>query len=293
MGLHDEIRAEVLNGASKSKKEGKEAKKSKKAVDGLSTSPMVLAIEQALNKLFYLPPKYDEELEMLKYQYAQEGTERYGLHASAILAPDSEFCYREQVLSLFYRQIQGENIPIGRKRIYEEGKSIGTKWQRLFIRGGIAKKEDLDVSRFVKKYDLSYTPDAKILLFKNKPFIVEIKSQNTFQFKNSKSHPSGVKQLKFYMYMEGVEQGFVLVEDKNDQNFKILLVDNLDVTELEPYIERLETIQVYKRQFLEEKKMVERHPRCTSSTCKMASECNMRDACWNVGMGRVKLERRP
>lgn len=292
MGLREDIKAGVFDETKSNKPKGKKGR-GKAEESGLSDSPLQIMIEKKLNDLFYLPPKYDAELEMLEYQYAQEGDERYGLHASAILAPESEFCYREQVLSLFYKQIQGENIPIGLKRIFEEGKSIGTKWQRLFIRGGIAVKEDLDVSRFVKKYDLSYTPDGIISIY-GKRIITEMKSQNTFLFKKNKGHPSGVKQLKFYMYMEntygdGADAGFVLVEDKNDQNFKVLLVEEVDPAELEPYIERLEMIQEYKGIFLEERKMVPRHKSCTSSSCKMAQKCNMRDACWNIGMGRVRL----
>lgn len=284
MGLHDDIKSgivEAIKGAKeKAKKEGNDP--------SLSSSPRAMLIEHQLNKLFYLPPNFREEIEMLEMQADLKSNDRYGLHASAILAGEGEFCYREQVLSLFYRQIQGENVPIKLKRVFEEGNFIGEKWQRLFIRGGIGKKEDMDISRFIKKYDLSYTPDARITLFKL-PFVVETKSQNTFLWKKQKSHPSGVKQLKFYMYLEKIAQGFVLVEDKNDQNFKVLLVDDLDITELEPYIERLEMIQRYKGILIEEKKMVDRHKSCSSATCKMAAGCNMRDACWNVGMGRVKL----
>lgn len=290
MGLHEDIKAGVLETVNAVKgKKGKSA--ASKDDPSLSSSTRAMVIEQKLNKLFYISPNFDEEIEMLKMQANLKSNDRYGLHASAILASETEFCYREQVLSLFYKQIQGENIPIGLKRIFEEGNFIGEKWQRLFIRGGIGKKEDMDISRFVKKYDLSYTPDAKIMLF-NRPFIVETKSQNTFLFKKSKSHPSGVKQLKFYMYLEDVPQGFVLVEDKNDQNFKVLLIDDLDISELEPYIARLERIQEYKGILKEENKMVPRHSGCTSSSSKMASQCNMKDACWNVGMGRVKLERK-
>lgn len=285
MGLHDDIKAGIIDAV---KKEGKDSKKERNP-DGLSDGPMAMMIKSKLDQLFYINPNYNEEIKMLSMQAALKSNDRYGLHASAILASESDFCYREQVLSLFYRQIQGENVPIRLKRIFEEGNFIGEKWQRLFIRGGIGKKEDMDISRFLKKYDLSYTPDARVQLF-DKPFVVETKSQNTFTFKKQRSHPGGVKQLKFYMYLENIPQGFCLVEDKNEQEFKVLLVDNLDVSELEPYIERLENIQVYKGVLKEEKKMVPRHKSCTSSSCKMASSCNMKDACWNVGMGRVKLD---
>lgn len=285
MGLTEDIKAEISESLVKDSKDPK----STRNPDGLSDSPVAMMIEQKLNKLFYLSPNFREEIEMLKMQAKLKSEDRFGLHASSILASESEFCYREQVLSLFYKMEQGENIPIRLKRIFEEGNFIGEKWQRLFIRGGIGKKEDMDISRFLAKYDLSYTPDARITLF-DKQFVVETKSQNTFTFRKSRSHPGGVKQLKFYMYLEDIPQGFVIVEDKNDQNFKILLVDKLDIAELEPYIERLENIQVYKGILEEENKMVPRHKSCVASNCKMATSCNMRNACWNVGEGRVRLD---
>ena len=247
-------------------------------------------VKKELDKLFYAKPDYDAELEMLKYQYDHEEEERVGLHASAVSSGGKDFCYREQVLSLFYKMIQGENIPIGLKRIFEEGKSIGTKWQRLFIRGGIAKKEDLDVSRIEEQYDLSYTPDA-IITIDNKLYVVEIKSQNTFIFKKQQSHPSGIKQLKLYMYFEGIEQGFVLVEDKNTQDYKVLIVTNVtaDDPDISDIIDRLETIQFYKEKFIRTKKPPKRLPNCTTHTCKRAEKCNMREACWNIGNGRIKI----
>lgn len=253
-----------------------------------------LILEQALNKLFYATPNYPEELRMIKMQkmQAQQQGDRYGLHCSAIIASDNEFCYREQVLSLFYRQAQGENISIGLKRIFQEGSSIGEKWQRLFVSGGIGKKENMDISRFYEKYDLSYTPDAEITVA-NTDWVVEIKSMNTFQFKKATNHPSGRKQLRMYMYFERIKHGFVLVEDKNDQNFKVF-PEIYGVTftkdDILPYIERLEAIQVYKAEFLETKKMVSRKETCDSCNCKRAQKCNMRDACWNVGKGRVRLD---
>lgn len=244
-----------------------------------------MIIEQKLNKLFYLPPNFKEEIRMLKRQASLKSSDRYGLHASSILKGDSSFCYREQVLSLFYKQAQGENIPIGLKRIFEEGNFIGEKWQRLFIRGEIGKIDDMDISRFNEEYDLSYTPDG-IIDLNNKKYIVETKSQNTFLYKKQPGHPTGELQCLFYMYLEQIRDGFTLVEDKNDQNFKVLLV-KYDETKLEKYIDRLEDIQTHKKRFLKHKKMVKGI--CSDPTCKRAKDCSMRDACFNIGMGRIKL----
>lgn len=267
--------------------------KTKSVLDDLRVSKnemKAIAIKDELNKLFYAKPKYKEELEMMEFQYAQEYEERIGLHASAITGAGSGFCFRQQVLSLFYKMDQGGGTPIHLARIYEEGKSIGTKWQRLFIRAGIADKEDLDVSRMQDDYDLSYTPDAIIEIF-GKKHVVEIKSQNTNEFQKSSTHKSGLKQLKLYMYFEEIDQGFVLVEDKNTQDFKVIYIEN--VTEDDPdvakFLEILETIQKHKRKFVKKKKMVARHEKCTSSDCNKARWCPMRDACWNVGKGRERI----
>ena len=247
-------------------------------------------LKEELNKLFYAKEDYDAELEMLKFQYDNEEEERVGLHASAISSWGSGSCYRQQVLSLFYKQKQGENTYINLKRIFEEGKSIGTKWQRLFIRGKVGIKEDMDVSRMVEEYDLSYTPDAKIKI-NGKTYVVEIKSMNTKLFQEGKSHSSGKKQLKLYMYFEKQPLGFILIEDKNTQDFRCEVVTNVtgadpDISDI---VERLEKIQEYKRTFLKKKKMVARHEKCVSASCPKARNCPMQDACWNVGKGRVKI----
>ena len=62
---------------------------------------------------------------------------RYGLHASAIIAPEGEFCYREQVLSLFYEMNQGEQLPVKLLKIFAQGNAMHEKWYQLFRRQGI------------------------------------------------------------------------------------------------------------------------------------------------------------
>lgn len=286
--LLDDIKDAKKEAASKKGKVKKESKQ--KEPNDKQNGTQSLIIEQRLNKLFYCESNPKEEARFVKMVLNKNGynKERAGLHASAIIVSDNDFCYREQVLSLFYKQCQGENIPVGLKRIFEEGNAIHEKWQRLFIRGNLGSPEDMDRSRFIEEYDLSFTPDAEPLvgLVMNKEFVAEIKSVNTFQFKHMKNHPSGKKQLMLYMYLTGTHNGFVLCEDKNTQDIKVFAYD-YDPTIVEPYIERLENIQLYKKRLLKHKKMVDGI--CPSSGCKRALKCNMRDACFNVGMGRVKL----
>jgi CRISPR/Cas system-associated exonuclease Cas4 (RecB family) len=243
-------------------------------------------IKEELNKLFYLHPNYDAELEMLKYQYDNEEEERLGLHASSITTATKNFCFRKHLIDILYmehvkkgRKIpekmkiafhhhskRNSNNPIHLQRIFEEGKSVGTKWQRLFIRGGIAAKEDLDVSRWQDDYDLSYTPDG-IVTLNNKKYVVEIKSSNKRQYEEivAKGHKSGRKQLKLYMHFEDIERGFVLVDCKDSSDFAVFPVLNLNPSdrELADSLNLLDRIQ------LEKKKALKTHrlPPCRCNKC--------------------------
>lgn len=214
---------------------------------------------------------------------------RYGLHASAILASDNEFCFREQVLSLFYEMNQGEQLPIKALKVFAQGNAMHEKWYKLFKRAGI----DVAIERslFLKKYDLSFTIDALLNLF-NEEIICDVKSQNSFAFKKSKGHPSGEKQVNFYLWAlskyTGVphRKGFVLVDSKDDQEIRIVPV-KYNKEKVVPYVERLKTIQDMKKEFMESKELPKR--KCANCDTKRASQCNMRDACFNIGKGRIKL----
>lgn len=249
-------------------------------------------LEKILNRMFYLEKNIKEETAFVRQVMTRglESQERVGLHASAMIVSDNKFCVRQQVLSLLYKQLQGEQVQVGLKRIFEEGNAIHEKWQRLFIRAGYGKAEDMDKSRFNDEYELSYTPDGVIEIpeFYDGKMVLEIKSMNTYSFKPATSHPSGQKQMQFYMWLTGLKKGFVLAEDKNTQEFKVFIED-YDSKKVAPFIERLDQVKFYKQRALEEHKMVKRHVKCTKPDCKMALECAMREACWNVGEGRIRL----
>lgn len=225
-----------------------------------------LLIKNKLDRLFYLKDLKEEE--------------RAGLHASSIIVSDNEFCYREQVLSLFYKQNQGEEIPINLIRIFAAGNSIHSKWQNMFVKSGIAV--EIEARNFSEKYELYFTPDAVINLDGTK-YVVEIKSMNTFAYQKADSHPAGQKQIQLYMHLLGIPQGFILVEDKNNQEWKPFL-QQYDYFQVIPFLKRLEQIQKLKKIFLERNEIPPR--KCKNSEVNRAKRCNMRDACWNIGIGR-------
>lgn len=264
------------------------------------------AFEKILNKMFYLEKDIDEEVAFVKMVMTRglESQKRVGLHASALIVSDNKFCYREQVLSLLFERIQNENISVGLKRIFEEGNAIHEKWQRLFIRAGYGKAKTMDRTRMCNLYKISYTPDivCKMPEYFDGAMVGEIKSVNTFQFKKMTSHPSAKKQLQFYMFLCIMEakrkgtwngkdytKGFVLCDDKNTQDFKCFIYD-YDPEFVEPFKERAEKTMRYLMKYVEHGKLVKRCDQCTSSKCKRAEECAMKNACWETGFGRVKLK---
>ncbi len=250
-------------------------------------------LEKIFNAMFYLDKNIEEETAFVKRVMTRglKSQERVGLHASSFIVGEKEFCLRAQVLSLMYKQLQGEQIPVGLKRIFEEGNAIHEKWQRLFIRAGYASANTLDVTQFNKQFKISFTPDiiCEIPEFYEDKMVGELKSVNTWQFQKMVKHPSASKQLQWYMYLTGIHKGFVLCEDKNNQSIKVEVYD-YDSMIVAPYIERAEAIKYYYKRAHSEGKMVKRPSDAKSSDCKRCSKCAMRDACWNIGMGKQLLK---
>lgn len=248
-------------------------------------------LEAKLNKLFYLPKNIEKETEFVHnvMTRGQETAERKGLHASAIIVSDNKFCYRQQVLSLFYKQLQGEQVEVGLKRIFAEGDAIHEKWQRLFIRGGYSEPDELDVTQYNEDYDLQFTPDI-LCTIDGERMVGEIKSMNVGAYnkmvKTVSPHPSGEKQLQLYLWLTGIEKGFTLCEDKNGQNIRVKVV-KADISQITQYINRLENIQYYKGRLQEKGRLVKRDKLCTGYNCDMAKKCPMREVCYGKSKERL------
>ena len=117
----------------------------------------------------------------------------------------------------------------------------------------------------------------------------EIKSVNTFQYKRMTKHPSAWKQCQWYMHLTGLKKGFVLCEDKNNQEFKLEVYD-YDPDAVAPFIDRAEEVIYRYNRVVNDHKMVGRPTDATSPSCKRCNDCAMKDACWNIGMGRVRIK---
>ena len=262
-------------------------------------------LEAILNRAFFLDKNVEEETAFVKQVMTRglESQERVGLHASALIKGEKDFCLRMQVLSLIYRQLQGEQLPVGLMRIFEEGNAIHEKWQRLFIRAGYSTAKDLDVTQFNKQYRISFTPDiiCEIPEFYDGKMIGELKSVNTFQFQRMSKHPSAGKQLQWYMCLKIMQEkkagtwngkdyvkGFVLSEDKNTQDIKIEVYD-YDPELVSTFIDRAEEIKYRYNKVFKEHKMVKRPKDAKNPDCKRCAQCALRNACWNINGGGIKI----
>lgn len=254
------------------------------------------ALEKILNNMFYLPKDVEKEAAFVKQVMTRglESTERVGLHASALITGDKQFCLRQQVLSLIYKQLQGEQLNVGLRKIFEEGNAIHEKWQRLFLRAGYSDVNELDVTRFNEKYRVSFTPDIVCLIpeFYDGKMVGELKSVNTFQFQKMNKHPSAWKQCQWYMRLNIMEEqergtwngkdykkGFVLSEDKNTQDTKIEVYD-YDPTISDPFVKRCQEIKTSYKKVFSQGKMVPRTDDAKSPDCKRCHDCPMQIACW-------------
>lgn len=264
-------------------------------------------LEKIFNNMFFLDKNIEEETKFIKQVMTRglESQERVGLHASAMLKGDKEFCLRAQVLSLIYKQLQGEQISVGLKRIFEEGNAIHEKWQRMFIRAGYGKAKDMDYTRYCKEYMMSYTPDAICLIpeFFEGKMVGEIKSVNTFSYQRMTHHPSAWKQCQWYMHLcikkakekgtwngKDYTKGFVLNEDKNTQEFKLEVYD-YEPTKIEPFADRADSVMFNYERVFSDNKMVKRPLDAKKPDCKRCSSCAMREACWNIGKGKIRIEK--
>lgn len=264
------------------------------------------ALEKIFNNMFYMDKDIEEETKFVKQVMTRglESQERVGLHASAMLVGEKDFCLRAQVLSLIYKQLQGEQVQVGLQRIFEQGNAMHEKWQRLLIRAGYGKARDMDYTRICDEYMLSYTPDivCRVPEFFEGKMVGEIKSVNTYQFQRMVKHPSAWKQCQWYMHLcikkakesgkwNGIDytKGFVLSDDKNTQDFKLEVYD-YDPKLVAPFIERSEEIMYYYNRVFSEGKMVKRPADAKTLDCKRCAKCFMREACWNIGKGKVRID---
>ncbi len=220
--------------------------------------------------------------------------ERVGLHASAIIANESEFCLRQQVLSLLFKMDQGAELSVKALQIFAAGSSIHEKWQNMLAACTNEKNNSIKLIKnearsYNEEYEIYFTPDS-IVEIDGQLYIVEYKSMNTFSYKSaiksSNPHPSARKQSQLYMFLTGIGKAIILIEDKNTQDF-MTYVQKFNYKEVLPYVDRLNEVKEAKKEYLKTNNLPDRC--CKNSKDKRACNCSMKSACFNIGIGRVEI----
>ncbi len=233
-----------------------------------------MMLKQKFSKLFRLM-RQDGNLE----------EKRVGLHASSIIKTDEQFCLREQVLSLLFEMEQGEELPLKALQIFAAGNSIHEKWQNMIMKCSDIAENTIKLVKnearsYNSKYELLFTPDS-IVEINDELYIIEYKSMNTYAYNtainSANPHPSARKQAQLYMFLCGIQQAVILLEDKNTQDFSVFKV-KFNYKEVLPFISRLSEIQQCKKEFL--KDGVLPNKKCKAITDNRACNCNMKNACF-------------
>jgi len=222
-----------------------------------------------------------QKLDQLFVDWNNKKGARGGLHASSILAPEkgnNQFCYREQVLNMFFKPVVPALSP-RLLQIFLHGWSLHEKWQSLFVECGVAVQ--VETTRKSSTWDLYHTPDAIIEILGRK-YVVEIKSMSTFQFVKLNTPPANaIRQVQLYMHLTGIPDGIVLVEDKNNQDFKVWEVE-YDPEFVAPFLSRLDNIQKLLKIYKKDQRLPRRLLSCESIESGRAKNCPLRDACFGV-----------
>lgn len=210
--------------------------------------------------------------------------DRHGLHASGILKPD-DFCYREHILNHFYLSTP-TLVWTKLLRVFLEGWYVHKKWQDLFEAAEISLS--VEKQHYSKFWEFSFTPDA-IIEVMNRKIVVEIKSHAMAGFDQLSSPPANAyKQAQLYMHFTGIPWGLVLVENKNNQQYKTWFVD-YDSEAVEIYVERLHKVKLLIKHFKKTGKLPKRCGRCDfeGKNNPRAKFCEMKEVCF----GNEELKR--
>lgn len=254
-------------------------------------------------------PIFSQEAELIKLhfenmlvQWGIATPPRTGLHASSVLVPDQEWCVRRHVLvELFPNQAVAPEINSWDWRtqaIFENGWDLHKRWQKIFLKfAHMVISEDLEPELDLTHYDetrnLYFSPDA-ILEFAGQRYVVEIKGvkQEAYQeltddlqvaMRACETVNKAVIQVNLYMHLLELKKAIILVENKNDQNFKVWVIE-YDAAMSVPYVERIYAVKT--QTILTRTHGLNKLPVrvCQSRGDALARKCPMRDCCFSERM---------
>jgi hypothetical protein len=200
-------------------------------------------------------------------------------HASAILAPENEWCLRRHVLTALYpesvERVEQKPWTALQNAVFLNGWMLHEKYQRLFAEYG--NVIEVETSHFDETRFLYFTPDA-IIEFGGVPYVVEIKGykQETWQNLDEAGAPpqAAHAQCNLYCHILEIQYGIILVENKNTQEIKAWVIER------DPTLAREYTDRCYQ---VKGKVATKSIPERACSSCKdrRAEKCPVRNFCFS------------
>ena len=199
---------------------------------------------------------------------------RRGLHASNLIQTKKITCFRQKVLSLIYEPDDHEINSPRLLRIYKHGDVIHSKWQNMFLESNISTM--IEKRCYSEKYSLYFTPDA-VVNIDGKLHVVEIKSMKSTRYMKNEVPSTSRRQITLYMFLLGIKRGFILQENKDNQDFRVIPVE-YKAKDIIPVLENLYKIINMKKEFDNSNQLPCRV--CDWNDIPRAKRCHMRSACW-------------
>lgn len=204
---------------------------------------------------------------------------RSGLHASSVLMTDGEWCVREHVLAALYPDQAVKPTQQWRTNaIFLNGWRLHEKWQDLFKRFGECL--EFEKAHYDDVREFWFTPDA-IIRFAGQEYLVEIKGYNLERYNSLVEPPkAAVVQAQLYMHLLQIKQAIILVECKDNQDFKVYVVE-YDPAVSVPYMQRVYDVKgkIILANVMESRTIARI---CQSSTQARALRCPMRQTCFSI-----------
>jgi len=146
--------------------------------------------------------------------------DNFEFHASSLV--DKNFCLVKAVLYKMVKIID-EVFPPSTLARFITGVDIHQKHQKFY--------KDFDMAYYIEKQfysnflKMTATPDG-IIKFMHNTVVVEIKSMDHFPFCKLKEPPlNAYWQALIYMYIVGIPQAIIVIENKNNQELKIFKIN--------------------------------------------------------------------
>lgn len=239
-----------------------------------------------------------EEFRDLYLRWGAAQPPRTGLHASSLLASESDWCTRQHVLINLYpdqltaKQLRGWEWKT--QATFLDGWERHRKLQFLLREyGGNALRvvqtdgePETDLTHYDETRQVYFSPDA-VVDYAGTRYVCEFKGLDTSKYEkltDDLSHACSVSevvakgrvQCLLYLHLLGLEYGLLLIEDKNSQQFRCYALHKQqdDRVAIQAQLDRLYAVKKYTTL----KKLPERT--CADATCAKAARCPMRAVCF-------------